>query len=86
MLGLVLALVAALGVAVVIALSTAGRSSASGCIHVTIPAATGAQEINECGATARYTCASVLVPGAFTPEAAQTIATACRKARLPVGR
>jgi len=78
--GAVLGAIAALVIALVISLSTGGRTSAHGCIYVTIPAATGAQEINECGATARETCASAATPGAFAPEAARTIATECRKA------
>jgi hypothetical protein len=86
LLGLVLVLIAALAIALVIALSTTGRSSAGGCIHLTIAADTGAQDVDECGATARYTCATVLEPGAFPAESAAAIAAACRKARLPVGR
>jgi hypothetical protein len=86
LLALVLALLAILAVALVIALSTAGRSSANGCIYVTIPSATGAQQINQCGVTARDTCASVLMPGAYSPHSAQTIRAACREAGLPVGR
>jgi hypothetical protein len=85
LLGLALGLVAALAVALVIALSTAGRPSAAGCIHLTIAADTGAQDIDECGATARSTCATALMLGAYPPESAQAIATACREARLPVG-
>jgi|SRR5579884_157677 len=71
---------------VVIALLSAGRTSANGCIYVTIPAATGAQEINQCGAAARSTCASAEAPGAFSPQSAAAIAAACRKAGLAVGR
>jgi hypothetical protein len=77
--------VAALAVVVVIALSTSGQSSAHGCIYVTIPAATGAQEISQCGAAARGTCASARTPGAFNPEAVGAVASECRKAGLPVG-
>jgi len=77
--------VAALVLIVVIALSTSGQSSAHGCIYVTIPAATGAQEISECGATARATCATARTPGAFSPQAAGAVAGECRKAGLPVG-
>jgi hypothetical protein len=81
----VLAAVAALVVVLVIALSTGGPSSAHGCIYLTIPAATGAQQISQCGATARGTCASVHTPGAFTEQAAGAVARECRKAGLPVG-
>ena len=82
--GTVLGAVAALLLIVVIALSTSGQSSAHGCIYVTIPAATGAQEISECGATARATCASARTPGAFSQQAAGAVAGECRKAGLPV--
>lgn len=85
MLGGVLAVGAALLLAVVIALVTAGQPSARGCINATIPAATGAQQISECGATARATCASARAPGAFTVQAAETIASECHKAGLSVG-
>ncbi len=80
------AVVAALVLVIVIALSAGGRSSGGGCIYVTIPAATGAQQISQCGATARETCASVGTPGAFTAQAADAVASECRKAGLPVGQ
>jgi hypothetical protein len=77
--------VAALVVVLVIALSTGGQSSAHGCIYVTIPAATGAQQISQCGAAARDTCATSLASGVFTPQAGRAVAAECRKAGLPVG-
>lgn len=86
MVGGVLAVVVAIVVTLAISLATAGRSSARGCIYATIPAATGAQDINLCGAAARLTCATALAPGAFTRQAAPVIAAQCRKAGLPVGR
>ena len=74
-------------IAVVIALSLAagGKSAAHGCIYATIPGDVGAQEVSQCGAGARETCATVNQPGAYTSEAAATIAAACRKAGLRVG-
>ena len=84
MIGAVLGTVAALLVAVAIALASSGPRSAHGCIHVVVPAATGAQEINQCGATARATCASVGRSG-FTAAAARSLAAECRKAGLVVG-
>ena len=85
MIGGVLGVVAALVVVLVISFTSSGPSSKSGCIYATLPAATGAQQVHECGAAARSTCASANTPGAFTPQAAQTIAAECRKAGLPVG-
>jgi hypothetical protein len=84
--GGVLVVVAALAVVLVVALSTGGPSSAHGCIYATIPAATGAQQISQCGAAARETCASVGTPGAFTAQAAHVVAGECRKAGLSVAR
>lgn len=86
MVGVVLCAVVAVVVSVVISLASGGRTSSHGCIYATIPAATGAQEINRCGADARATCATALAPGAFTAQAAPVIAAQCRKAGLPVGR
>lgn len=85
MIGAVLGGLAALAAAIVIAFAVSGPSSANGCIHLVLPAATGAQEINQCGAPARATCASVRRPGSFTPQAARSAAAECRKAGLPVG-
>jgi hypothetical protein len=85
LLGGVLGTVVALVVVLVIALSSSGQSSAHGCIYLTIPAATGAQQISECGAAARETCASARTHGAFTRQAAGAVAGECRKAGLPVG-
>lgn len=82
----VLALVGVAALVLVISLVAAGPSSSHGCIYVTIPAATGAQEINQCGRAARETCASAMRPGSFTAQAAPVVATECRKAGLPVGR
>jgi len=84
--GTVLVAVALLTFALLISLVVAGPSSANGCIYVTVPAATGAQQIDQCGAEARSTCESARMPGAFTTGAAQSIVAACRKARLPVAR
>jgi hypothetical protein len=86
MIGGVLAVVAALAIALVISLAAAGPTSAHGCIYVTIPADTGAQEINQCGENARSTCSSALDPHAFPAQSSRVVAAECRKAGLPVGR
>lgn len=85
MIGAVVAAVVAIVIAVVIALAAGGRTSSHGCIYATVPAATGAEEISQCGTAAASTCASVKAPGAYTKQAAQVIAAQCRKAGLPVG-
>jgi len=82
----VLVVVSLFAVVLVVSLLTAGPSSSKGCIYVTIPAATGAQQINQCGAQARSTCQSATMPVAFTSSAAVSIVAACRKAGLPVSR
>jgi hypothetical protein len=78
--------IAALIVAIVISLIAAGKTSSRGCIYVTIPSVTGAEQINQCGDAARATCVSTSTPGAFAPVAARAVAAQCRKAGLPVGR
>jgi hypothetical protein len=83
MVGGVLGVVAALALVLVISFASSGPSSSHGCIYATVPAATGAQQVHECGATARATCRSVNT--AYTAQAARAIAAACRKAGLPVG-
>lgn len=85
MVGGVVAVVVAIVVAVVIAVAAGGRTSSHGCIYATVPAATGAQEVSQCGAAAVSTCMSVRAPGAYTQQAARVIAVECRKAGLPVG-
>jgi hypothetical protein len=85
MVGGVLGLVAALALAFVISLAVSGPSSNHGCIYATIAGEVGAQQIHECGADARAMCQSVNTPGAFTAQAAPVVASACRKAGLPVG-
>ena len=86
MVGGVLGEVVALALVLVISLSSGGPTSARGCIYATIPAPTGAQQISQCGAAARETCAAAHAPGAFTVQAARTVSAACRQAGLPVGR
>jgi hypothetical protein len=83
--GGVLGTIAALALVLVLSFAVGGPSSKSGCIYATIPADTGATQISQCGAAARATCASVGTRGAFTAQAATTIASECRKAGLPVG-
>ena len=83
MVGGVVGVVAALAVVLVISFVSSGPSSSNGCIYATVPGAVGAQQIHECGATARATCESV--HAAYPPQTAQTIADACHKAGLPVG-
>jgi hypothetical protein len=85
MVGGVLGAVAVLALVLVISFASSSPSSKSGCIYATIPAATGAQQVSQCGAAARSTCASAQTPGAFTAQAAKVIAAECRKAGLPVG-
>jgi hypothetical protein len=85
MVGGVLGVVAALAVVLVISFVSAGPSSGHGCIYATIPGAVGAEQVHDCGATARATCRSVNAPGAYTAQAAHTLAAECRKAGLPVG-
>jgi hypothetical protein len=84
MIGGVLGVVVALAVVLVISFASSNPSSTSGCIYATIPAATGAEQIHQCGATAKSMCATVQRAGGFTPQAASTITSACRKAGLPV--
>jgi hypothetical protein len=85
MIGGVLGVVAALAVVLVISFASSNPSSTSGCIYATIPAATGAEQIHQCGAAAKSMCATVHSSGGLTPQAASTIASACRKAGLSVG-
>ncbi len=84
-LGGVAAACAALILAVVIAVATAGHSSAGGCIDVNISYSVGGQELYRCGSAARETCATVGRPDGFSGAAGQAVATECRKAGLPVG-
>jgi hypothetical protein len=81
----VLGLVAALVVVLVISLGAGEKASARGCIHVTIPGAVGAEEIDQCGGRARETCATARRTGSFTTSSARVVAAACRKAGLRVG-
>ncbi len=85
LIGAVTFALAALAVVLVIALVSGGRASANGCVNATIAGPVGAEEISQCGATARATCATARAPGAFTPQSAATVAAECRKAGLPVG-
>jgi hypothetical protein len=83
--GGVLAGVAVLVTIVIVAISSAGHTSARGCVDVTIPYSLGGQEIYACGARARSICGSVGSAGGFTGPAGRAVATECRKAGLPVG-
>jgi hypothetical protein len=84
MLGGVLGVVAALAVVLVISFVSSGPASGHGCIYANIPGAVGAEQVHECGANARQTCRSLDAPGAYTHQAAHTLAVECGKAGLPV--
>jgi hypothetical protein len=86
MIGGVLAAVAALMVAVVISIAATGHKTGNGCIDVTVAYSIGGQEFYRCGAGARALCSDVVAPGGFSGQPAVTVAAACRKAGLPVGR
>jgi hypothetical protein len=77
--------VVVLAIVLVISLASSGPTSKAGCIYATIPADTGAEQVHQCGTQARDTCQSVFAAGAYTHQAAQAIASECRKAGLPVG-
>ena len=85
MLGGVLGVVAVLAVVLVISFVSSGPSSGQGCIYDNIPGVVGAEQVHECGANARQTCRSVNAPGAYTRQAAHTLAVECGKAGLAVG-
>ncbi len=76
----VLAAVAALAVTLVIALAIPGPTSSHGCIYVTFAGPTGAEQIHQCGASARATCRSAVVPGGVGSGPAMV--AACRQAGL----
>lgn len=80
----VLAAVAALVVVLVLAIASAGRTSAHGCIHVTIPGPVGAEQLDQCGAQAKATCRSVALPGSYPAPTARTVARECRRAGLAI--
>ena len=84
-LGSVLATVAALLVAVVISIASAGHTTGNGCIDVTIPYSIGGQEFYHCGSAARAMCREVGAPNGFNEAAGRAVAAECRKVGLPVG-
>ncbi|MFZ0043049.1 MAG: hypothetical protein WAK93_17200 [Solirubrobacteraceae bacterium] len=72
-------------VAVVIAITTQGHKSGNGCVSVALAYSTGGAQIDRCGASAKALCAGVGHVGGITGAPAGPVATACRKAGLPVG-
>ena len=83
MIGGVLGVVAVLAVFLVISFASSGPKSSNGCIYATVPGVVGAVQVHQCGDAARSTCQTA--HAAYAPQAAQTVAAACRKAGLPVG-
>ena len=81
----VLGTVAVVLIAVAIAITTSGQKSGNGCVHVTYAGVIGAQQVNECGASARILCRDLGTPRGFTGPATPDVAAGCRKAGLSVG-
>jgi hypothetical protein len=79
------AVVLALAVAVAISLASHAATTGHGCLRATVAGPVGAEQISRCGAAAQQLCASLGTPGAFSGDAARTIAGECRKLRLKVG-
>ena len=78
-------LTALLVAGVVIAVLSAGHSSARGCIDYSFPYSVGGQEVYACGGQARETCLSPGQAGNGTPQTRAAVVAACRRAGLPVG-
>jgi hypothetical protein len=76
---------AAIVVAVVISVATSEKQPGRGCVNVNLAYSTGGAHISRCGAAARSLCQGVGRAGGITGVPAQTVATACRRAGLPVG-
>jgi uncharacterized membrane protein len=77
------ALTALIVIAVVVSIASSGQASGNGCVHAIFPGPVGAEQVNQCGAAARSTCATLSRSG-YGPEAVRTITVECRKAGLPV--
>jgi hypothetical protein len=85
MVAAVLGAVAVLLAAVAVSFIAAGHRSRHGCIAATVPYSLGGQQLDECGSAARATCTTVGTPTGLSGVAGRAVATACRKAGLPVG-
>ncbi|MGO9958430.1 MAG: hypothetical protein ACLP50_21095 [Solirubrobacteraceae bacterium] len=85
LIGLALGLLAAVAVVLTISVFSTGPTSRDGCVDVTAATATGAFELNQCGAQARALCARPTQAGPPTRAFVQAIVSECRKAGLPVG-
>jgi hypothetical protein len=83
--GSVLATVAAVIVAVVISIGSAGHHTGNGCVDVKFPITIGGEEIYECGAKARALCQDVSKADGLATVSGRAVAAQCRKAGLPVG-
>jgi hypothetical protein len=83
-LGGVLAAVAAIVAVLIISVATADKSSAHGCINVSLPYSTGGAQIYRCGNSARSLCASVGRPG-LSGSTGRVVASECRKAGIAAG-
>ena len=80
--GGVLAIV--LAVVLIVSLTHKDRTSAHGCIAVSLAYSMGGTQIYHCGAAARRMCADVGQPG-LSGAAGRDTAIQCRKAGLAVG-
>ncbi len=80
--GGVLAVVIA--VVLIVSLTHGDRKSGHGCIAVSLAYSMGGTQTYHCGAAARSMCSGVGQPG-LTGAAGRDVASACRKAGLPVG-
>ncbi len=77
-------LLAAFAVVLVISLGSHQRVSGHGCIDVSAATVIGGSELYRCGAAARELCASPGRSGREFVSFQRALASACRKAGLPV--
>jgi hypothetical protein len=85
LIGGVSGLVLVLLVAVAIGIAGGGSKLKPGCIDVSFASSLGVQEIAQCGAQARDTCASAGTPGGYGGKVGRLVSAQCRKQGLPVG-
>lgn len=85
-LGAGIAILALLGVAVVISFTSVQRRSGHGCIDVSAATFIGGSNLYRCGTAARTLCATPTSAGLHNLAFRRSLSQACRQAGLPVPR
>jgi hypothetical protein len=79
------AVVAAIVIVTVVAITVSGSGPKKGCLNATVPGPIGATFFHQCGSAARQVCGNLQTSNDLNKFGAALVTKDCRRAGYPVG-